>query len=167
MKNYTYFFISPRANDLALIKEIQSFFNGVGKVYLQEESKVVVLRIKSLKDLAQYVIPHFDKYPLLTQKRADYLLFKQVVDLILRKEHLTSKGLLEILSIKASLNWGLPDVLKKAFPNIVPKNRPVVERGVRSPMISRFRRRGILLFCGKKCFKNTQIWIPSAFKIYY
>ena len=104
MKNYTYFFISPRANDLALIKEIQSFFNGVGKVYLQEESKVVVLRIKSLKDLAQYVIPHFDKYPLLTQKRADYLLFKQVVDLILRKEHLTSKGLLEILSIKASLN---------------------------------------------------------------
>ena len=88
--------------------------------------------LNPLKILAQYVIPHFDKYPLLTQKRADYLLFKQVVDLILRKEHLTSKGLLEILSIKASLNWGLPDVLKKAFPDIVPKNRPGL-KGVFDP----------------------------------
>jgi hypothetical protein len=51
------FSIGLHSKDLALIKEIQSFFNGVGKVYLQEKSKVVVLRIKSIKDLAQYVIP--------------------------------------------------------------------------------------------------------------
>jgi hypothetical protein len=71
---------------------------------------------------------------ILTQKRADFLLFKQVVDLMLRKEHLTSKGLLDILSIKASLNLGLPDVLKKSFPDIVSKNRPLVEsKGIEDP----------------------------------
>ena len=71
--------------------------------------RLFFFRIKSVKDLAQYVIPHFEEYPLLTQKRADFLLFKQVVDLMHRKEHLTSKGLLDIISLKASLNLGLPD----------------------------------------------------------
>ncbi len=53
---------------------------------------------------------------------------------MLRKEHLTSKGLLDTLSIKASLNLGLPDVLKKTFPNIVPKARPIVEfKGIIDP----------------------------------
>ena len=128
------FSIGLLSKDLALIKKIQSFFNGAGKVYLQKNSKVVFFRIKFIKDLAQIVIPHFDKYPLLTQKRADFLLFKLVVDLIIRKEHLTSKGLLEILSIKASLNLGLSDILKKSFPDIVPKDRSVVElKGILDP----------------------------------
>jgi hypothetical protein len=64
---------------------------------------------------------------LLTQKRADFLLFKQVIDLMLHKEHLTSKGLLDIVSLKASLNLGLSDVLKEAFPDTIPKDRPEVE----------------------------------------
>jgi hypothetical protein len=64
---------------------------------------------------------------LLTQKRADFLLFKQVIDLMSRKEHLTNKGLLDIVNIKASLNLGLSENLKNAFPNVVPKVRPVVE----------------------------------------
>ena len=47
---------------------------------------------------------------------------------------MTSKGLLDILSIKASLNLGLPDVLKKSFPDIVSKNRPLVEsKGIEDP----------------------------------
>lgn len=51
MKNYTL----NNYKDLALIKEIQSFFNG--KIYLLNNSKVVFFRIKSVKDLASYVIP--------------------------------------------------------------------------------------------------------------
>lgn len=121
------FSIGLHSKELNLINKIQSFFNGAGKVYYQKNSKVVVFRIKSTKDLAQLVLPHFDKYPLLTQKKADYLLFKQAVELVLRGEHLTTEGILKIISIKASLNLGLPDVLSKAFPNIIPKDRPVVE----------------------------------------
>jgi hypothetical protein len=46
---------------------------------------------------------------------------------VLRGEHLTTEGILKIISIKASSNLGLPAVLSKAFPNIIPKDRPVVE----------------------------------------
>jgi len=44
-----------------------------------------------------------------------------------RKEHLTEDGLRKIVAIRASMNWDLSDVLKKAFPYIVPVVRPLVE----------------------------------------
>lgn len=70
---------------------------------------------------------HFIKYPLLTQKRVDFLLFKSVVELINRKEHLTTEGLHKIVSIRASINNGLSEELTRAFPNIIPVDLPTVE----------------------------------------
>jgi hypothetical protein len=74
-----------------------------------------------------WIIPHFDKYPLITQKRADYLLFRKVVMMMERGEHLTVEGLQAIINIRATLNKGLTPVLKEAFPNSVPVPRPVME----------------------------------------
>ncbi len=62
------------------------------------------------------ILNHFDKYPLITHKFSDYLIFKQCFEIIKQGEHLTETGLLEILSLKSSLNLGLPDKLKKNFP---------------------------------------------------
>jgi len=47
--------------------------------------------------------------------------------LIQNKEHLTMEGLSKIVAIKASMNNGLPDELKAAFPNIIPAPRPLIE----------------------------------------
>ncbi len=66
-----------------------------------------VYSVQSIKDLA-VIIDHFDKYPLITKKGADYLLFKMAVNLIQNKEHLTMVGLRKIVAIRASMNWGLP-----------------------------------------------------------
>jgi hypothetical protein len=41
----------------------------------------------------QILIAHLDKYPLLTQKWADYQLFKQAYEMIVKKEHLTMEAL--------------------------------------------------------------------------
>lgn len=43
------------------------------------------------------------------------------------KKFLTLEYVSKLISIKASLNWGLPDVLKEAFPEIAPVLRPKVE----------------------------------------
>jgi len=43
------------------------------------------------------------------------------------KEHLTLDGLQRIINIKATINWGLSDVLREAFPNTIPVKRPLVE----------------------------------------
>lgn len=83
--------------------------------------------MSSTKDLMNVIVPHFIKYPLLTQKRADFELFRMIVELLNKKEHLTPEGLQQIVNIRASINLGLSDVLKAAFPNTEPVLRPLVE----------------------------------------
>jgi hypothetical protein len=119
------FQIGLHLKDLALLKQIQLFF-GVGKISkLGAES--VQFRVYALEDL-KVIIHHFDKYPLLTNKQSDYLLFKEVVSLVQEGKHLTLEGLNKIVSIKAVLNNGdISDNLKLALPNIEPVLIPEIK----------------------------------------
>ena len=103
--------------------KIKEFF-GVGSIS-QHGEDAVQYKISSKKDL-QFVIDHFDKFSLITQKEADYELLKQAFILIKNKEHITLQGLKKIVAIRAALNLGLTDQLKAAFPNTVPVLRPSV-----------------------------------------
>lgn len=80
---------------------------------------MVHFQISNLKELA-LIIEHFNKYPLLSYKAVDYNLFKQAFYLISAKEHLTSEGLIKLLSLKASLNKGVNDKFNEIYPNIEP-----------------------------------------------
>jgi hypothetical protein len=101
---------------------------GVGAI--NEKSTSINFKVRSLKQITGVIIPHFDKYPLITQKRADYLLFREVVMMKVRKEHLTEQGLLKIVAIRASMNKGLSDQLSEAFPHITPILRPLISSQV-------------------------------------
>lgn len=79
--------------------------------------------VRSLTDL-NIIVKHFERYPLFTKKREDFLLFAQIVSLMNQKKHLTLSGLHEIISLKASMNFGLSTLLKDAFPDITPAIRP-------------------------------------------
>jgi hypothetical protein len=61
---------------------------------------------------------------LITQKGADFQLFKQALKLVEQKEHLTCEGLNKLISIRAVLNKGLSENLKAAFPNVIYSVRP-------------------------------------------
>lgn len=120
------FAIHLHYKDLVLLKQIQSFF-GVGNITLYETKGTALFSVNSLRDITNVIIPHFDKYPLLSQKRADFKLFKSAVDIMNRREHLHMAGLHKILSIRSSMNNGLTEKLKSAFPDIIPENIPRVE----------------------------------------
>ena len=98
----------------------------MGTISAQSKDSVQY-RVASLKDLNDIIIPHFEKYPLITQKKADFILFKQIIDLINNKEHLTLEGLHKILALKGSLNLGLSEELKQNFPDIIKIERPLVD----------------------------------------
>jgi len=98
---------------------------GVGKIYKHGKDSLD-FRVSSLKNI-RVVLNHFDKYPLITKKFADYLLFKQAVKLVEQKEHLTKEGLLKLVSIKAALNLGLSEKLKESFPGVIPAAKPLIE----------------------------------------
>lgn len=109
--------------DIALLEKIQASLGGVGSITTRDNQ--VSFKVY-YKDLA-VLIDHFDNYPLITKKRADFELFKRVLGLINRQEHLTPEGLIKIVSIKASMNKGLSEDLKTAFPNVTPVSKPFVD----------------------------------------
>ena len=115
------FSITLHLKDLSLLKAIQKTL-GVGKIN-KCGKKAVIYAVDSIKEIP-VILNHFDKYPLITHKLSDYFIFKQCFEIIKQGEHLTERGLLEIISLKSNLNLGLPDNLKNAFPNILAKDRP-------------------------------------------
>ena len=117
------FQIGLHVKDKALLEELKNYF-GVGYIF-KDRSQYIKYTVQSLKDLT-IIIYHFDRYPLITQKFADYLLFKQAFNLMQLKEHLTKNGLQKIVAIKASLNLGLSYELKSTFPNITPVKKSLV-----------------------------------------
>ena len=78
--------------------------------------------VDSIKEIS-VIINHFYKYPLVTQKLSDYLIFKKGFDIIKQGNHLTERGILEIICIKSNSNIGLTVKLKKAFPNVTEVNK--------------------------------------------
>lgn len=115
------FSIGLHKKDRFILEAIKNYL-GVGEIYTQGIDSIQY-RVFSIKDL-QLVIDHFDKYPLISQKFGDYSLFKQAYLLLINKEHLTPEGLLKIIAIRASINNGLSESLKEAFPGIIPVMRP-------------------------------------------
>jgi len=106
-----------------LLNRIKDFF-GVGT--LVKDGTKLAYTVKSIENLTKVIIPHFNKFPLLTKKYADFLLFKQIVFIMGEKGHLISKSFEDILSLRANLNLGRSEILKHAFPNIIPVPRPEV-----------------------------------------
>lgn len=114
------FQIHLHSRDLALLEMIKSYF-GVGQIYVEKNGSIQY-KVSSIKDL-RVIIDHFDRYPLVTSKWADYILFRQGVELMERKAHLSAEGLQEFLALKASINWGLSESLSAAFPDIAAVGR--------------------------------------------
>jgi hypothetical protein len=108
------FQIGLHIKDLDLLKLFKLYF-GVGLVFTR--GSMVYFRVRSIKDL-HIIFNHFKNYPLKTQKGADFLLFVKALELIQLKMHLERTGLEQLVAIKASMNFGLSEHLKNAFPNI-------------------------------------------------
>lgn len=109
------FIIKLHIKDFKILEKIKNTLE-VGNIRKNGKDSVEY-RVYSIKEL-QVIIDH--KYPLITNKLSDYLIFKKCFELIKNGEHLNEKGLLKIINLKSSLNWGLSDKLKSNFPNIIP-----------------------------------------------
>ena len=71
------FQITLHKKDKYLLEKIKDYFS-VGSIY--EKSQSLTYFVYSTKEL-NTIITHFVKYPLLTQKQADFLLFKEAIEI--------------------------------------------------------------------------------------
>ena len=112
------FQIKLHYRDEKLLMKIKSFFNEIGSISFSNDNGAMY-RVNKLDDIINIIIPHFDKYSLITQKQSDYKIFKNIVELIYKGEHLNKNGIIKIINLKAVLNKGLSEKLKIYFPDII------------------------------------------------
>jgi hypothetical protein len=124
------FQIKLHEKDRALLLLIQNYFQGIGYISKINNKSTVEFRVSDITSLKNIILPHFDKYPLLTNKYQDFFIFKQIVLLMSENKHTNLEGLKEILEQRASLNWGLPKSLKESFPSIVGVKRIIVDNNM-------------------------------------
>ena len=119
------FQIKLHYRDKELLMKIKSFFNEIGSFSFSNDNGVMY-RVKKLNDIVNIILPHFNKYPLISQKYGDFIIFKNIVELINKSEHLNKDGLIKIVNLKSSLNKGLSSILKINFPNLIKIERSKV-----------------------------------------
>jgi hypothetical protein len=129
------FKIGLHSKDLPLLKDIQSFFKGVGSITVESNRNVANYLVQDINSITNIILPHFDNFPLESAKKIDFDLWKQCLLLIINKEHLTREGLEKIVCLKEVINLGLPEELRNSFPNIISIARPqyIVNEGPLNP----------------------------------
>ena len=89
-----------RAKTLFLLQE--SFKCGFMRRDFSD--KTLKYEVRSLKDLIEYIIPHFEKYPMVSTKQTDFESFKQICFLMQKGLHKEKKGLRKIIDLAFKMN---------------------------------------------------------------
>jgi len=96
------FRIVQHKKDIKLLYALKKYF-GCGIVRVNHDDKYE-LRIRSIEHINKNIIPHFDKFQLLTQKKFDFIKFKKIINLINQNQHITKNGLINIINIACKMN---------------------------------------------------------------
>jgi hypothetical protein len=89
--------------------QTQKIFNGIGSISQRKNKDAILYSVYHIKDLTNIIISNFENLPLLSQKAADLLLFKKIIN------------------IKSSMNLGLSDLQKSEFPNYQSVERKLIQ----------------------------------------
>ena len=118
------FSITLHYRDEYLLLQLQHYFGGIGS--LSRQNNAVKYSVTGIKDLKIIILPQFEKYTLLTQKGADFLLFKRIIEIMNNNSHLTLEGLYQIINIKASMGRLKNKIKKEFIPALRPVERPII-----------------------------------------
>jgi hypothetical protein len=103
-----HFQIEVRADDLEILQSIQETLQ-CGRLYHLNYERYglnphVELKVSSLRDIIDKLIPFLSQHPLRAKKKHSYRYFLQAVELFKKKEHLTPKGIEHLRKIRQHMN---------------------------------------------------------------
>ena len=98
------FTVVQHKRDIQLLHGIKEFFKcGVVRV---NHGNRFCFRVRDLKHLNEIIIPFFEKHSLKTSKNLDFLKFREVVSMMMQKQHLVDEGEKRIKEIASKMNRG-------------------------------------------------------------
>ena len=92
------FSLAQNDKDKDLVYSLIDFF-GCGFVRPSKRDNMIKYEVRSIRDVQDRIIPHFEKYQLKGRKRNDYRFFKEIIDLMKKNKHLEKEGLLKIINL--------------------------------------------------------------------
>ena len=98
------FEIELRADDRKILERLLVTI-GCGRIYDCSYERYgwyphVKYKITSIKDMEKYLFPFLDKNSLQAKKAETYILFREIVAIMERKEHLTDRGFKRIVRLR-------------------------------------------------------------------
>jgi hypothetical protein len=97
------FSVSQNSNRSNVLEIFKRYF-GCGTIRPDRSDKTLKYEVRCIDDLINKVIPHFEKYPLLSSKDDDAKRFMDICRMMANKEHLIKEGLNKILKLSAEIN---------------------------------------------------------------
>ena len=97
------FTVSQHERNKEVVCQLQRFFH-CGSVRFNTRDQTCKFEVRSLSDLTNRVIPHFEAYPLLTSKQKDFESLRHVCHLMVHKAHLTHNGIEQIIKSSYLMN---------------------------------------------------------------
>lgn len=103
-----HFEIELRDDDEEILKSIQETI-GCGKIYHLNYEKYgwhphVELKVSSIKEIKEKLIPFFQKYQLRGKKYYSFQYFILAAEIFYAKKHLTTEGIKELYAIRSKMN---------------------------------------------------------------
>ena len=105
LQAYASFSLSLNERDRYLLWELQAFF-GCGAIRESRSDRTFKYETRSVLDLTDCVIPHFEAYPLRGVKRRSFEGFAEVCEMMRQGHHLRPDGMEEIIGIAYGMNLG-------------------------------------------------------------
>ena len=102
-KVYCRFYITQHSMDQELMYLFIKFF-GCGVLNVRSTSPRCDYIVQDISSLFKFIVTHFDTYPLLTIKQKDYLCFRECINILVFKQHLTLEGLNRIKALNLQMN---------------------------------------------------------------
>ena len=96
------FTVVQHQRDIQVLHALKSYF-GCGVVRANHGERMAY-RVRSHEHLSKNIVPFFEKHPLKSRKRVDFIKFRDVVNLMNRSEHLTREGVDKIREIVDQMN---------------------------------------------------------------
>jgi hypothetical protein len=97
------FSVSQNGDRAEVLHALQAYF-GCGSIRPDRSDKTLKWETPRLEDLLDRVIPHFERFPLLSGKRLDFERFAAVCRLQAAGAHRTKSGLIQIVQIARQMN---------------------------------------------------------------
>ena len=98
------FTVVQHQRDVQLLHALKQFF-GCGVVRRNHGDRLAY-RVRSLDHLNEKIVPFFEKHPLKSKKRVDFLKFRKILQLMTKQEHLKRDGIEGIRAIAKMMNTG-------------------------------------------------------------